>query len=763
MSRLAGATLLLAAWLAGAAPASGGHEFPFYPSFYPQEIRIETVAPRAAVGRLQDGSLHAYVGADPFAGTGVPPNVSPVESLGAYVVVTLNPAAPFFADRAERCLAARAVVESLAARPGRFTAHPYPVTPYHGDFLQHADLAGAALGERLARGPGRRVTPRPRIKARGPVAESLVPSRVSSDSAGWDAIVETLDVAELAASRAIALNGWLGPPWIKEGWFHAYLLHADAVADGAVKQRVETIFRRLVAGQHDSLPERLELERQLVSLLRGGCERGVAGYTLRREYLYTEYSGGAENVAHDAQSGLVSPIFPRTAKLKDFPWNGWLTVGSATRFGAAWNPVGGFTDRAGRLVWAAVGDPGLFPSPRSGSWVPNRVTATVTSPGGRGVEIPVDAVVPEPGTGLLRTVGPGQRASAQILYRVLASAFHDGTRMTVGDFLYAVSFAYRWDAKRARDPKRSDPGVDAATALLRERLAGLRVLRVDTDTLAFGEDKLTYEVPIVEVYVNHAASDPRQVAAVAAPWSSVPWHVLVLMEEAVTRGLAAFSQEQAQRRGVPWLDVVRNQKLKTALASLVNDLGQQGYVPDSLKGSVSPQEARARWAALRKFYDANRHFLVTNGPYVVHQWAESSVTLRVFRDLTYPVGLGAFNAYAVPLRAHVTKADLAGSRLDLQAEVEKVERFGRELRVVTEPFVKRVSEQDRRSLPVGHYVVVEPDGTIVAAGTAPAADPGTFRIELPETGKPGTHTILVGLSLDGNLVNLPVKVIPWTR
>src|SRR5207302_5664815 len=61
-----------------AAPAWGGHESPFYPSYYPQEIRLETVAPEAAGRLLVNASIHAYVGGDPFAGRpgGDPPPAS---------------------------------------------------------------------------------------------------------------------------------------------------------------------------------------------------------------------------------------------------------------------------------------------------------------------------------------------------------------------------------------------------------------------------------------------------------------------------------------------------------------------------------------------------------------------------------------------------------------------------------------------------------------------------------------------------------------
>src|SRR3989441_12576634 len=39
-----------------------GHEIPFYPSFYPQEITLTVVAPAAAPRLLGKNALHAYVG-----------------------------------------------------------------------------------------------------------------------------------------------------------------------------------------------------------------------------------------------------------------------------------------------------------------------------------------------------------------------------------------------------------------------------------------------------------------------------------------------------------------------------------------------------------------------------------------------------------------------------------------------------------------------------------------------------------------------------
>ena len=80
-----------------------------------------------------------------------------------------------------------------------------------------------------------------------------------------------------------------------------------------------------------------------------------------------------------------------------------------------------------------------------------------------------------------------------------------------------------------------------------------------------------------------------------------------------------------------------------------------------------------------------------------------------------------------------------------------------------EPFVKRAVEQDRRSLPVAHYVAVGQDGSVAAAGAVAATDPGDYVVDLRPLGGPGPYALLVALTVDGNRTNLPVRVVPWTR
>src|SRR5438445_8465284 len=240
----------LLAVVAAVVPVDAGHESPFSPSFYPPEIQLESVPPAAAAGLLRQASIQAFVGADPFDGRGAPVDVSSVETLGSYVVLTLNTAVPALRDRDARCALSSRLLAMLSRHTGEFVFHPYPVTPYHADYLEHYDLAESAK-QRVLRGPGAdgsggRMSVR--LSATGALAERLARALGPLSTAGWDARVETIDVGELIAAHAANLNGWRGPPWIKEGWFNAYLALGETIVDPSEKAQVDRILRRLQDG-----------------------------------------------------------------------------------------------------------------------------------------------------------------------------------------------------------------------------------------------------------------------------------------------------------------------------------------------------------------------------------------------------------------------------------------------------------------------------------------------------------------------------------
>ena len=373
--------------------------------------------------------------------------------------------------------------------------------------------------------------------------------------------------------------------------------------------------------------------------------------------------------------------------------------------------------------------------------------------------VPSNARIPEPRTGRLVLAGAGKEAKLKLTYRVMTSAFHDGSVMTVADVLYPYIFAYRWGVRGPGNDTRYDPYVDRATATMRKRLVALRVVGIDTSlSTRIGEFKFERRTPIVEVYLNDTATAGQHAAAIAPPWSNVPWHLMVLMEEAVSRGRVTFSRGEAQRQKVAWLDLVRDEKTKHRLLSLLTEFQQQSYVPDALSELVSASEARERWTSLRKFYEMHDHFLVTNGPYSLKAWSEEATVLQVFRDLSYPLGVGSFDAFAIPRRAFITKIDQTGSRLKIFADVESVRKLPRSYEIVREPLANISSK-----LPnvVCRYVVLAAGGTVALSGDGRLEKDKTFVVDLKDKLPPGAYTIVAALYVNGNTMNPDITRIAY--
>jgi hypothetical protein len=354
--------------------AKGGHELAVYPSYYPHEITIVTIAPQRAADLLREKKIQAYIGSRPRFTSALPDFIHTIDSLGSFVTVRVNPQSALVRKGQSACRVAAAVVRGMAGREGGLVFHPYPVTPFHGDYLYHADLADAAKAR--FSGPSDAASTvflaNLKVKATSELARSLVRPGWLTHAGKWDAEVETIRADDLSATSTVSLNGWLGPPWVRTGWYQAELLLANA-AVGAAKERADADFTRLTAGNFNGLVERINLERDLMISLTADCGKIVAGYTVKREYFSAEFSAGLENIGYDSLGGLNSPMFLRTVKLKDFPWNGWLMLGINARPAAAWNPIAGMTDKFGRLMWYAVGDPALLPSPYDSGWMLNRV------------------------------------------------------------------------------------------------------------------------------------------------------------------------------------------------------------------------------------------------------------------------------------------------------------------------------------------------------------------------------------------------------
>ncbi len=752
----AGAIMAGGALIAGG-QSGAGHSVGHFPSYYPDEIRIEAVDPVAAAKGLSDHTLHAYVNATPaFAGS-VPAHVKAVTSLGSFLVLSFDAASPRFATADARCSAARGILAALKAKTiAGFVVHPYAITPYHADYLHHLDRI-----EEATSALGRESVPALKPAARGRLAETIVQAGWDRADASADVVLEAMPADALIVSAGARFDGWSGLPWAKEGWFQAYQLLAPGL-DAAARQAADEIHEQLISDEGAGMPERLNLQRHLVTMLTRDCNRVIAGYAPKEEYVDEAYPEGIENVAYDSLNGLSAPVFFRTVKLKEYPWNGKLHLGVRDRAAAAWNPVAGFTDATGRLVWSAVGDPAMIQFPFNASWMPNRVQATLTRVEGRsgGIRVPADAIRPRPGSGALKPVGARTFSSMKLVYEVLASPFEDGTDMGVADLLYPYAFAYRWGSKIGASDNAHEPRLQPVFAAMQDRLVGVKAVRVERTPHAVAEGmEIVRKTPVLEVYLRNAPGDERQISSLAPPWSAVPWHLLALMEEAVTRGYAAFSEEESKRRNVPWLDLVRDPALRAKLQELVAQFERERFRPATLRDLVTADEAQARWRSLRLFAEANGHFLVANGPYRLKEWSADAVVLQAVREVTYPLGFGTFDRFVNPPRAVLEDVAQSAGTITVRANAEMVLKMGREYKLANEPLLRTTMRGTVGLLVVSRYLLIDAGGKVLNVDKMTWREDGRFTVNLPKRLPPGQYTVILAVLLDGNSMLPSAKLL----
>jgi hypothetical protein len=255
------------------------------------------------------------------------------------------------------------------------------------------------------------------------------------------------------------------------------------------------------------------------------------------------------------------------------------------------------------------------------------------------------------------------------------------------------------------------------------------------------------------VYLDGAAGSDA--ATVAPPWTTLPWHLLALYGEGARRGYFKLSE----------FDPVRDAALVRRLGELARELEERAYVPAALARYVSADQARMRYRRLREFHAAHGHWLITNGPYLLQRWDGTKAVLGVFRDPSYPKGLGGFNAYAVPLKAHVTRIDPRAYGAEVHTETEWLERLGREVRIVRGSFAAKLAERITGAgtlpAPVCHYLLIGPDGGVASAGEARAGGTGACRLEFTGTrGRPGTRLVVAAV-LEDSAANAPIRIVPW--
>lgn len=352
-------------------------------------------------------------------------------------------------------------------------------------------------------------------------------------------------------------------------------------------------------------------------------------------------SSGVTGLVNDFGAGISSKFSLINARTQD-PSN-TLDIGVKQIDQGAWNGVGGCADQYCRDISSALSDPGTFRDPYTGEVIPMRtpwVNITTTGPLEKLV-VPDNSMNWDPISQQWKGPGKNNSAFTVVKYDTLYSNWHHGIPMDSADILYPQYFVFEWgmDTGEPSDLT-NDPeymtGVQPALPLIK----GIRFL--DNQT--------------IESYVDQWHFDDKELASTAGAWAGEPWEVTAASERLVTSGKAAFSRGEASSENVPWLSLI----VPSHAAMLRNELAlmkAEGFVPNPLRDIVTAEEAIKRYDASINWIDNHRHAIIGNGPFYLDSYNPEGrvITLKAFRDSSYPFEKGYWSKYEIPKIASIDK------------------------------------------------------------------------------------------------------------
>ena len=462
----------------------------------------------------------------------------------------------------------------------------------------------------------------------------------------------------------------------------------------------------------DKMTQRIQFlnftsEKERNSLVRNATDLGVQeAVRIFIAQLVDPYvaSSGLTGLVNDFGAGISSKFSLINARTQD-PSN-TLDIGVKQIYQGAWNGVGGCSDQYCRDISSALSDPGTFRDPYTGEVITMRTPwLNITTKGPlEKLVVPNDSMNWDPISEQWTGPGKNNTAFTVVKYDNLYSNWHNGIPMMPADLLYPQYFVFEW-GKDTGDPAdlTNDPeymaGVEPGLPLIK----GIRFINNQT----------------VESYVDQWHFDDKELAGTAGVWAGEPWEITAASERLVTSGKAAFSRGEATSKDVPWLSLI----VPSHAAMIRNELvamKAEGFIPAPLRDFVSSEEAIDRYDATIKWIGTHNHAIIGNGPFYLDSYNPEGrvITLKAFRDSSYPFEKGHWSQYETPKVASIDKVasprTIIAGQSPLKADV-----------------TVSVAGKPTQNASVFYFISDKDGRTVVSGNTSISDGNGTYSIEIP--------------------------------
>jgi len=461
---------------------------------------------------------------------------------------------------------------------------------------------------------------------------------------------------------------------------------------------LDELTQRIFFFNFTSEAERNELVRTAV---RAGVQESVRIFLVQKTEPFVA-SSSLQGMVNDFGAGITSKYSLLNARPAE---GNSLDIGVKLIHQGAWNGIGGLNDAYSRDIYYSLIDTATFRDPYTGEIIPVRAEWTdISTEGPAGtLQVAQDAQTWDPAAQQWKDAGPDAQATSKVTSNLLYSNWHHGIPMSMADLLYTQYFIFEWGTDLGESDLTKDPEFTSQQQLAIPLIKGIKFPAPD----------------VIESYVDQWHYDEKEIADSAAYWSAEPWEITAATERLVTGGKAAYSRSEATARNVPQLDLIIPPHAQMVREELEKMKGEN-FVPAALQGIVSHEDAIGRYDASIQWIEDHDHAIISNGAFYLDSYniAGRTITVKAFRDSTYPFEVGHFSEYETPRLADISRVNTMpitiGSPATLTVSVQ-------------------VDGQPSSDATVD-YFILDKDGNLAARGqgASAAGSTGEFRIELSE-------------------------------
>lgn len=471
------------------------------------------------------------------------------------------------------------------------------------------------------------------------------------------------------------------------------------------------------------------------------------------------------DVAYDLSGGVYgSWIWAQTLRRVD-PETGEIVPGGSVKIltgqvlNEPWNAVAGTNWVYDTMPIRGTADMAVIPSPYTGLYLPQRVKkAEVYVEKGLPVTVTEDWVdlefvdeIKVPADAYIDWDAENQK------WIPVGEKYPEGLTAKTKTVVYFADdmFEMKWHDGSAMDPV--DVLLPFVLSLARSHFVSKDNMEARYNMEVFKGFKIDSINPLViEYYSDFVYLDAEYIAADAAAtfdaWyacGSLPWHAIAIGILAEADKKLAFSSYKADKLNVEWMNYVAGSSLKI-LAEELDKAIAEGYVPyksalEQMGVTISADEAKARYEALKAWYEEKGHFWVGNGPFYLDKVDPVAGIIVLKRFPEFPDPADKWLGFAEPKFATVELVGQVVVVIGTGAVVDVNITFK------GEPYPPEKIESVK-------YLVFDSGGNLLLKGNAEYFDGPTWKVVLePEdTAKFPEGLIKVEVVVVSKMVAIPV-------